>query len=119
MTYEHQSSSTDGRFELQVEAWEARNSHWVFSPQLRDTLNDKVLFKPVATTWSSDSSTWIGTQVRIMLRKYPGDQQGSCLVAVVDCEREIGCVEGGEAVPLSMLEAELDRLLSEPASAGA
>lgn len=68
VAYEHQSGSDDGRFELQVEAWEARNSHWVFAPRLRYTSSDKFLFKPEATTWSADSSTWNGAQVRIVLR---------------------------------------------------
>ena len=115
MAYERQSGSADGRFELQVEAWEARNSHWVFAPQLRDTTNDKVLFKPEAPTWSADVSTWTGSQVRIVLRKYPGDQRRPSLAALVDCEREVGRIEGGELVPLNKLEAELDLALSEQA----
>jgi len=115
VAYERQSGSADGRFELQVEAWEARNTHWVLALQIRDTTNGRILFKPLAPTWSADSSTWTGTQVRVVLRKYPGDQRRPCLEALVDCEREVGCVEGGEVLALSRLEAELDRLLSEAA----
>lgn len=115
MAYEHQSGSADGRFQLQVEAWEARNTHWVFAPQLRDTANDKVLFRPEARAWSVDGATWTGNRVRIVLRKYPGGQRCPCLAAVVDCEAEVGCVEGGEVVPLGDLEALLDRALGESA----
>lgn len=112
LAYEHQSCSIDGRFELQVEPWEARNTHWVLAPQIRDTINDRIVFKPLAHAWSFERSTWEGAQVRIHLRKYPGDQRRPCLEAFVDCEREVGRVEGGELLPLSKLEAELDRLLS-------
>ncbi|GAB2830501.1 hypothetical protein GCM10027276_36460 [Comamonas piscis] len=112
LAYEHQSGSSDGRFELQVELWEARNTHWVLTPQLLDT-NGRILFKPVARAWSVESTTWTGAHVRIRLRKYPGDQRRPCVEAFVDCEREMGSAEDGEEVPLSQLEAELERLLSK------
>lgn len=112
MAYEQQSRSADGRFELQVEPWEARNSHWVFSPQLRDLARGTVLFKPVASSWSADGATWSGSEVRIVLRKYPGDQPRPCLVARVDCERGLAWVEdSGTHLALDQLEAELERLL--------
>lgn len=113
LAYTHQSSSIDGRFELQIEPWEARNTHWVLAPQIRDTTNDRILFKPLAHAWSVERSTWTGAQVRIHLRKYPGDQRRRCVEAFVDCEREVGRVEDGELLPLSQLEAALDRWLSE------
>ena len=114
MAYEHQSTSADGRFALQVEPWEARNSHWVLTPQVRDLSSDRVLFKPVASSWSADGSTWTGSQVRITLRKYPGDQPRPCLAAWVDCEREVAWVEGSGTqtrLALDQLEAELERSL--------
>ncbi|CAN7459583.1 hypothetical protein LJR066_002912 [Acidovorax sp. LjRoot66] len=112
MAYEHQSTSADGRFALQVDPWEARNSHWVLTPQVRDLNSGRVLFKPVASSWSADGSTWTGSQVRIALRKYPGDQPRPCLAAWVDCEREVAWIEGSETrLALDQLEAELERSL--------
>ena len=113
MTYRHASSSADGRFELQIEEWEARNTHWVSSPKLFDTTHAKVLFQPEGP-WSVDKVEWTGTQLRLALRKYPGGQARSTLITVIDCEREVAQVEVGEEVPLSALESELDRFLSIP-----
>ena len=116
MAYEHQSASVDGRFELQVEPWEARNSHWVYTPQLRHTASGRVLFQPFASSWSVDGSTWTGSEVRMFLRKYPGDQPRPGLAARVDCEREVAWVEGSrDAAPLALgqLEAALERRLLE------
>lgn len=110
MAYEHRSSSADGRFELLLEEWEARNTHWVSSPRLRNTTNAKVLFLP-ERAWSADGAAWMGAQLRVVLSKYPGGQVRSTLVTLIDCEREVARVEGGNEVPLSALESELNRFL--------
>ncbi len=110
MAYEHSSSSADGRFELLVEEWETRNTHWVSSPRLCNTTNAKVLFLP-ESAWSADSATWAGAQLRLVLRKYPGGQTRPTLTTFIDCEREVARVEEGIEVPLSALESELNRFL--------
>lgn len=110
MAYENSSSSADGRFELLVEEWEARNTHWVSSPRLCSAANAKVLFQP-ERAWSADGAAWMGAQLRVVLSKYPGGQPRPTLTTFIDCEREVARVEEGIEVPLSALESELNRFL--------
>lgn len=110
MAYENSSSSADGRFELLVEEWEARNTHWVSSPRLCSAANAKVLFQP-ERAWSADGAAWMGAQLRVVLSKYPGGQPRPTLTIFIDCEREVARVEEGIEVPLSALESELNRFL--------
>lgn len=81
---------------------------------MRDLTSGRVLFQLASLSWSAEGSIWAGNQVRIALRKYPGDQPRPSLVAWVDCEREVAWVEGGDETQwaLGQLEAELDRLLT-------
>lgn len=110
MAYQRSSSSADGRFELLLEEWEARNTHWVSSPRLCNATNAKVLFQP-ESAWSADGTAWVGAQLRVVLSKYPGGQTRPTLVTLIDCEREVARVEDGNEVPLSALESELNRFL--------
>lgn len=110
MAYEHSSGSADGRFALLLEVWEARNTHWVASPQLCNASNAKVLFQP-ERTWSVDGAAWAGAQLRVVLSKFPGGQTRPTLATFIDCEREVARVEEGCEVPLGALEPELNRFL--------
>jgi hypothetical protein len=115
LTFEIQSTSPDGRYQLQVAPWEARNTHWVLSPRLLDLRTEEVVFKPMALAWSADSSTWLGdVQLRISLRKYPGDQPRPCLVVDVDCLHATARIDGGDSIALGELEAALERALGMP-----
>jgi hypothetical protein len=71
------SLSPSGRYQVQAIPWEARNSQWVFPPQIIDTQDGNVVFGFKDNLWSADRSTWLSpTRVEHKLRKYP-DHQGA------------------------------------------
>jgi hypothetical protein len=106
---EVQSTSLDGRYCVRVLPWEARNTLWVFSPCIVDTQRRICVFRFAEACWSVDQSNWLrDTAVELNLRKFPGDRTGAGIRVVVDCERGIGRLEGGNEVGLSALEAELE-----------
>lgn len=112
MSFEIQSTSPTGRYQLQVDPWEARNSHWVLSPQIADGESGRILFRLSASAWSAENSAWENDEVvRIELRKYPGDQPRPCLVVRLNCAQETGGLEGGHAVPFAALEVLLEEAL--------
>jgi hypothetical protein len=112
LSFEIQSTSPNGRYQLQVDPWEARNTHWVLSPQLVDTESGHVLFKLTASVWSAESSTWESdVLVRIELRKYPGNQPRPSLAVRLNCAQETGSLDSDGAAPFEALEALLDAAL--------
>jgi hypothetical protein len=112
---EIQSTSPGGRYVVRIEPWEARNSHWVCSPELVDTQTGQSVFKFAAEAWSADSSAWESESlVRLALRKYPGGQPRGSLVVKIDCVLGTVEVDTGERVALQDLEGVLDKALQTP-----
>jgi hypothetical protein len=112
MSHEIKSRSPDDRFQVLVAVWEARNSLWVESPTLYDTETKTTLLKFTDDNWSLDSAEWISSsQVRLTLRKYPGDHRPTQLVATIDCTVRTAKVEQLLPVPLENLEELLEQLL--------
>lgn len=107
-----QSTSPDGRYIVRITPWEARNSHWVSSPEIVDTRTGHTFFKFASESWSADHSAWESdSRVRLTLRKYPGDQPRGTLVARIDCVAGAADIEGGARVALHALEAALEKAL--------
>lgn len=107
-----QSTSPDGRYIVRIAPWEARNSHWVSSPEIVDTRTGHSFFKFASESWSADRSAWESdSRVRLTLRKYPGGQPRHTLVVMVDCVAGVADIEGGARVALEALEAALDKAL--------
>jgi diguanylate cyclase (GGDEF)-like protein len=114
--FETRSQSPDGRYALQVAPWEAGHSHWVMAPRILDTRTGKVVFQLEDRRWSAEHATWeADAEVRLELRKYPGDQARPGLVARLDCQRELGRIDNGDAVPLALLEPAAEQALVTPA----
>ena len=105
---EIKSTFPDGRFQVRVEAWEARNSLWIESPAIYNARSEEVILKFQSEMWSLDRAEWkTGEVVCLTLRKYPGNHTPIQLMAAVDCERETA--ELGPLPAFSL--AELERLL--------
>ena len=105
---EIKSTSPDGRFQVRVEAWEARNSLWIESPAIYDARSEEIILKFQSEMWSLDKAEWkTGEVVDLTLRKYPGNHTPSQLLAAVNCQRQTAELRPLPAVSL----AELERLL--------
>lgn len=109
---ETQSISPTGRYRIEATPWEAGNSHWVYAPHIIDAESGACLFEFEDKRWSLDRAAWLsGTQVELMLRKYPGQLTGEGLRVSVDCAGRVArCGEGAE-VALAALESALESLL--------
>jgi len=105
------STSSDGRFAIYVDMWEAFNSHWVESPALTDTRSGATLLKFRDDNWSLDSAQWQSDAVvSLSLRKYPGDHTPGAFEVVVDCDQGTANVAGMGPMPLAEVEAALETL---------
>jgi hypothetical protein len=112
MSCEVKSTSPEGRFQVFVEVWEARNSLWVESPMLYDAETKTTLLKFADDNWSLDSAEWTSnSQVQFTLRKYPGNHTPTQLVATIDCNSRTARVDELLPVPLEDMEALLEHLL--------
>jgi hypothetical protein len=113
VTMEIKSTSPDGRFQVTVEPWEARNSLWVESPTLRDTRRNEVLLRFESEMWSLASSEWQAAGcVQLTLRKYPGNHAPAQIVTAIDCIHRTAKVQSMEPVSLRDLEVLLERQLT-------
>jgi hypothetical protein len=109
---EVKSTSPDGRFQVRVETWEARNSLWVESPSIYNTRTEEVLLQLQSEMWSLDKAEWkTGEVVELTLRKYPGNHTPIQLEAAVDCENQTAQIQSLPAVPLKELEQLLESQL--------
>lgn len=112
MSFEIQSTSPTGRYQLKVDPWEARNTHWVLSPHIVDCESGRILFRFSASAWSAENSAWENDEVvRINLRKYPGDQPRASLVVRLNCAQGTSGLAGGPVVAFEALEALLEEAL--------
>jgi hypothetical protein len=113
MTTEIRSTSPDGRFQVRVLAWEARNSLWVESPSIWDNVTDSPLLSFSSKMWSLDESVWLSDcAVQLTLRKYPGNHTPVHLLVKVDCRTRVALIDPGIHVALDQLEARLESRLT-------
>lgn len=109
--------SPSKRFEIQVEAWEARNSLWVNSPVIWDAEQSSTIFSFKDECWSLDSATWVGdSTVRLLLRKFPGNHSPDHIRVEVSCIATTALVHGTAGMAafstrLDELEVALDHKL--------
>jgi len=102
--------SPDGKFTIEIAAWEARMSHWIETPRLVDA-SGGVVFAFVSSSWSLDSATWTSANVvQLLLRKYPGNHTPVDITCEIDCLARTATI-AGTAVPIAELERRLDALL--------
>ena len=103
------TTSPDGRFQVRVDQWEARNSLWVESPEIWDTIENKTLFRFKSELWSIDRSEWLTeVLVSLTLRKYPGNHLPVDLGVVLDCEKQNASIRS-LVVDLQELEALMEQ----------
>jgi hypothetical protein len=108
-----QSTSPGGRFQIRTDLWEASNSLWIETPEIRDATTDEVLLRFNDERWSLNRSDWESdTRVRVALRKFPGSHTPWEIVATVDCERRIASVGLDTEVALEALESVLERQIA-------
>jgi hypothetical protein len=70
------STSPTGRYVVRTFPWEVRMSHWIETPELRDTQTNTSLIRFSDSRWSLESASWQSDSVvRMSFRKYPGDHQ--------------------------------------------
>lgn len=110
---EARSLSPDGRYAVQVDAWEAFNTHWVESPRIVELADGAVVFAFADSHWSLDECRWVEADVvEWVLRKYPGNHTPSQLVARIDCVSRTAGIGAGPQEPLDAFEAALDAQLT-------
>lgn len=110
---ENRSLSPDGRYAVQVDVWEAFNTHWVESPRIVEAASGALVFAFGDSNWSLDGCRWPEPAVvEFRLRKYPGSHVPSQIAARIDCANGTGGVADGPQVPFATLEAALDAALT-------
>ncbi len=111
MTAPERQTSPDGRFAIEIAAWEARMSHWIETPRVVDAQSGTVVFAFENGNWSLDRASWTAPHVVMFrLRKYPGNHTPVDVTCEIDCVAHTATA-GGAAVPLAELERHLDALL--------
>ena len=104
------SASPDGRFQVQAEVWEARNSLWVYSPSIWDAEQSLHILTFEDELWSVDKGTWLNEiKVLLVLRKFPGNHRPEQLSVEIDCVAQVAMVSHASPVPLVDLESALNR----------
>lgn len=112
MALEAHSHSPDGRFRLEVAAWEVRMSHWIECPVLSECAADRLLFAFRDKHWSLLEASWDAqSRLHLALRRYPGDHDPPHLDVVVDCATALATLDDGREIPLARLETELGSML--------
>jgi len=101
--------SPSGRYAVEVDPREARNTQWVYTPRVIELTTGKIVLALSDTRWSMDSATWTsGSEVSLRLRKFPGDHLPVHLEVLVDCAEGTALVAAGQRCGLAELEATLD-----------
>jgi hypothetical protein len=78
MPGETRFTSPSGRFLIYVNAWEARLSLWIETPEIYDTIANETLLRLRNSNWSLDQAAWQTENIVTMtVRKYPGDHTPS------------------------------------------
>ena len=106
------TTSPDGRFQIRVDQWEARNSLWVQSPEIWDTVENRALLRFESEQWSLDRSDWLSeARVVLTLRKYPGNHFPKDLEVTVDCQAKTATLHSLAVADLRNLEAVMEQQL--------
>ena len=114
MPGEIHSKSPDGRYIIRVNAWEARMSLWVETPDVWDTVANKSLLTFRDSNWSLDHASWEnGNIVTMSLRKYPGDHTPPSVAVTLDCVARSATVAGKPVKSLSEIESALDSAIQK------
>jgi hypothetical protein len=101
-------------YEISVSAWEARMSLWIETPTLRNKATGEVVLSLRDTNWSLNSARWRSDDVvELRLRKYPGSHTPAEIMATLDCSQRTARIDG-MVMPISELEAALERALTWP-----
>jgi hypothetical protein len=109
MPTELRSSSPGGRYQVRVNAWEARNSLWVESPEIYDSQANVSPLTFDSELWSLDQSEWLSESiVTLRLRKFPGNHLPAQVGVSVDCQHRTAQLEAGPRVKLEELEPLLE-----------
>lgn len=99
------SRSSDERWQLEVDEWEARPSQWVQTPQLRDLHRQELLLRFKDPAWSLDDARWeTPDQLHLQIRHFPGDHHPYVLDVAIDLTR-LQATVGKQQIPLAQLEA--------------
>jgi hypothetical protein len=97
------SNSPDGQFQVRVEAWEARMSLWVESPEICNAGTGETLLQFVSEMWSLDKANWKTNElVELTMRKYPGNHTPAQLTVVVDCRNKVAALQSLPPVELDV-----------------
>lgn len=110
---EEPSISPGGAFELRLHPRSGRMSHDILTPGLVSRGTGASLLDFRDTSWSLDEHQWqADSVVRLVLRKYPGNHLPADLTCLADLSAGSATFPDGVVVPLSDLEAALDRRLT-------
>lgn len=113
MSYEVQSISPTGRFEVRICAWEARNALWVQNPVVVDATTGEARLRFESNLWSLDKSAWQShSTVLLRLRKYPGNHPPTSLDVIVDLDAGTSSIQSRSVVDFTKLERCMDDALS-------
>ena len=114
MSEDIHSKSPDGRFVIRVNAWEARMSLWVETPNLYDTVANESLLTFRDSNWSLDHASWeTGNIVTMSLRKYPGDHTPPSVAVTINCVARTASVAGKSLKSLNEIEPALECALQK------
>lgn len=112
------SPSPDGAYAVHAEPWEALASQWLYRPRILDAASGVPLWSPSDGMWSLDGATWESDSVvRLLLRKFPGNQSPSFIGVTVYCEAMVAIIDGLPECGLADLERQLDAVLVSRAMA--
>jgi len=107
------STSPDGRFQVQAEVWEARNSLWVYSPCIWDAELSLHILRFENEFWSVDNSAWLSERkVLLVLRKFPGNHRPEQLSVEIDCVAHVAMIPHASPAPLVGLESALNNAVT-------
>jgi hypothetical protein len=107
------STSPTGRFEIQADVWEARNSLWVYTPSIWDVERNLHILSFKDDSWSADNSVWSSeNHVSLILRKFPGNHRPEQLNVEIDCVARVAMIASATPMPLAGLESALNRALT-------
>jgi hypothetical protein len=106
------SISPTSSYEIRIESWEARNSMWVQTPTIIDLQLQDTILEFRDPYWSLNNAEWISnTDVKVTLRKYPGNHIPAELAIEVECKHRLATLPNGQQVAITALEDQLDLLL--------
>lgn len=101
-------ASPSGRYTIHIDAWEARMSHWIETPELIDTQSNTRLLAFSDSNWSLNKAVWQNDSVvRLSLRKYPGNHTPAAFEVTVDCQNHTATLRE-QTVALDKLEEALE-----------